>query len=109
MSAWTVLGAGCLVVVLGVLTLTGSRGIAEYARSPKAGWGRIAMGGGFVLDGGARLLHFSSGAGMVVSAISLGIIVLGVVLQLQAGVFAKASHAGDPDWAEPVLPGQDNC
>jgi hypothetical protein len=53
------------------------------------------MGGGFVLDGGARILDFSSGAGMVVSTIALGIIVLGAVLQLQAGVFAKARHAGD--------------
>lgn len=97
MSAWIMLGSGCFVVVLGVLTLTGSRGIAEYARSPRAGWGRIAMGGGFVLDGGARLLGFSSGAGMVVSTIALGVIVLGAVLQLRTGMFAKAHHAGDVD------------
>ncbi|MGW1722353.1 hypothetical protein ACWCQK_05355 [Streptomyces sp. NPDC002306] len=95
MSAWITLGSGCFVVFLGVLTLTGSRGIAEYARSPRAGWGRIAIGVGFVLDGGARLLDFSSGAGMVVSAIALGIIVLGAVLQFRAGVFAKTRHAGD--------------
>lgn len=95
MTAWVMLGSGCFAVVLGVLTLTGSRGIAEYARSPRAGWGRIAMGGGFVLDGGAKLLGFSSGAGMVVSTVALGIVVLGAVLQLRAGVFAKARHAGD--------------
>lgn len=95
MTAWIMLGSGCFVAVLGVLTLTGSRGIAEYARSPRAGWGRTAMGGGFVLDGGAKLHAFSSGAGMVVSTIALGIIVLGAVLQLQAGVFAKTRHAGD--------------
>ncbi|MER6220962.1 hypothetical protein ACWCYL_09795 [Streptomyces sp. 900105755] len=97
MSAWIMLGSGCFVVVLGVLTLTGSRGIAAYARSPRAGWGRIAMGGGFVLDGGAKLLGFSSGAGMVVSTIALGIIVLGAMLQLRSGVFTKAVHAGDAD------------
>ena len=97
MSAWIMLGSGCFVVVLGVLTLTGSLGIAEYARSPRAGWGRIAMGGGFVLDGGAKLLGFSSGAGMVVSTVALGVIVLGAVLQLRAGTFAKARHAADSD------------
>ncbi len=80
----------------GVLTLTGSRGIAEYARSPRAGWGRappmvVALSWTAELD----FLHFSSGAGMVVSTVALGIIVLGAVLQLQAGVFAKARHAGD--------------
>ncbi|MFJ3306427.1 hypothetical protein ACIPSA_25550 [Streptomyces sp. NPDC086549] len=96
MSAWIILGSGCFAVVLGALTLIG-RGIAAYAGSPRAGWGRIAMGGGFVLDGGARLLGLSSGAGMVVSAIALGIIVLGAVLQLRAGVFAKTRHAGDGD------------
>ncbi|MGW5304741.1 hypothetical protein ACWERF_12470 [Streptomyces griseoluteus] len=95
MTGWIMLGSGCFVVVLGVLTLTGSRGIAEYTRSPRAGWGRMAMGGGFVLDGGAKLLGFSFGAGMVVSTIALGIILLGAVLQLQAGVFAKGGHAGD--------------
>lgn len=97
MSAWIMLGSGCFVVVLGVLTLTGSRGIAAYARSPRAGWGRIAMGGGFVLDGGAKLLGFSSGAGMVVSSIALGLIVLGAALHIRAGVFARARHAGDGD------------
>ena len=61
MSAWIMLGSGCFFAVLGVLTLRG-RGTAEYARSPRAGWGRIAMGGGSVLDGGPRLLDFSSGA-----------------------------------------------
>ncbi|MFF9363050.1 hypothetical protein [Streptomyces griseoluteus] len=95
MSAWIMLGSGCFVMLLGVLTLTGSRGIAEYARSPKAGWGRMAMGGGFVLDGGAGLLGFASGAGLVVSTIALGVIMLGAVLQLQAGVFARGGHAGD--------------
>lgn len=93
MSAWIILGSGCFVVVLGVLTLIG-RGIAQ---SPKAGWGRIAMGGGFVLDGGAKLLGFSSGAGMVVSAVALGLIVLGGALQIRVGAFAKARHAGDGD------------
>lgn len=97
MSAWLILGSGCFVVVLGVLTLTGSRGIAAYARSPRAGWGRIAMGGGAVLDGGAKLLGFSYGAGMTVSTIALGLVVLGAVLQLRAGVFAKARHAADTD------------
>ena len=86
MSAWIIFGSGCFVVALGALTLIG-RGIA---RSPRAGWGRIAMGGGFVLDGGARLLDFSSGAGMVVSAVALGLVVLGAALQIRAGVFAKA-------------------
>lgn len=55
------------------------------------------MGGGFGLDGGAKLLGFSYGAGMVVSTIALGLVVLGAVLQLRAGVFAKARHAGDGD------------
>ncbi|GGS14674.1 hypothetical protein GCM10010269_62290 [Streptomyces humidus] len=99
MSAWIILCSGCFVVVLGVSTLTGSRGIAAYTRSPRAGWGGIAMGGGFVLDGGARLLGLSSGAGMVVSTIALGVIVLGAVFQLRAGMFARARHAGDADRA----------
>ncbi|MFJ9350496.1 hypothetical protein [Streptomyces sp. NPDC101237] len=97
MSAWIMFGSGCFVAVLGVLTLTGSRGIAEYARSPRAGWGRIAMGGGFVLDGGARLLGLSSEAGMLVSTVALGVVVLGAVLQIRAGTLAKARRAGDVD------------
>ncbi|MGW3262749.1 hypothetical protein [Streptomyces sp. NPDC001056] len=95
MSAWIMLGSGCFVVVLGVLTLTGSRAIAASVRSPRAGWGRMAMGSAFVLDGGAKLLDLPSGAGMVVSTIALGLVVLGAVLQIRTGVFAKARHTGD--------------
>ena len=93
MSGWVALGAGCFAVVVGVLTLIG-RGVAPQARSRRSGWGRIAMGGGFVLDGGARLLGVSSGVGLVVSALALGLVVLGAVLQIRAGVFARARHAG---------------
>jgi hypothetical protein len=63
MSAWIILGSGCFVVVLGALTLTGSRGIAANTRSPGDGWGRVAMGGGFVLDGGAELRWIQAAAG----------------------------------------------
>ncbi|MFJ6843977.1 hypothetical protein ACIQRE_15030 [Streptomyces griseoluteus] len=94
MTAWIMLGSGCVAIILGVLTVTGGRGIAEYARSPKAGWGQMAMGGGFVLDGGSRLLGFPSGAGLAVSTVALGIIVLGAVLQLQAGVFTRSAKRG---------------
>ena len=96
MSAWIMLGSGCIVVVLGALTLIG-RGIAAYARSPRAGWGRIAMGGGFVMDDGSKLLGFSSGAGLVVSTVALGVVVLGAVLQIRAGVVTRARHAGHGD------------
>lgn len=94
MSAWIMLGAGCLLVTLGVLTMTG-RGAEARTRSPRAGWGWTAMGGGFVLDGGPRLLGFSSGTAMVLSAVALGLIVLGAVLQVSGGVFTKARRAGD--------------
>jgi hypothetical protein len=40
MSAWIMLGSGCFLAVLGVLTLIG-RGTAAYARSLRAGWGWI--------------------------------------------------------------------
>ncbi|MFF5144400.1 hypothetical protein ACFY6U_32570 [Streptomyces sp. NPDC013157] len=53
----------------------------------------MAMGGGFVLDGGARVLGVSSGVGLVVSGVALGFIVLGAVLQIRAGVFAGARWA----------------
>ncbi|SEE25962.1 hypothetical protein SAMN05216489_06007 [Streptomyces sp. 3213] len=96
MSGWIALGAGCVVVAVGVLALTG-RGVAPHTKSRKSGWGRIAMGGGFVLDGGARLLGVSSGVGLVVSALALGLVVLGVVLQLRAGLFTRTRQAGDVD------------
>lgn len=96
MSAWIMLGAGCFFVVMGVFTLSG-RGTAAYTRSPWAGWGWIAMGGGFVLDGGPKLLGFSSGAAAALSAVAMGLIVLGAVLQVWRGAFAKARRAGDGD------------
>jgi hypothetical protein len=94
MSAWIMSGAGCVFVVMGVLTLNG-RGVVAYARSPWAGWGRIAMGGGFVLDGGPEILGFSSGAAAALSAVAMGLIVLGAVLQVRRGAFAEARRAGD--------------
>ncbi|MEU5632668.1 hypothetical protein ACH47C_13430 [Streptomyces rishiriensis] len=96
MTGWVALGAGCFVVAVGVLALIG-RQVAPQARSRRSGWGRIAMGGGFVLDGGARLLGVSSAVGLVVSAVALGLVVFGAVLQIRAGVFAKARPAGDVD------------
>jgi hypothetical protein len=96
MSAWIMLGAGCFLAVLGVLTLNG-RGTAAYARSPWAGWGWIAIGGGFVLDGGPKLLGFSSEAATNLSAVALGLIVLGAVLQVRGGAFTKARRARDGD------------
>jgi hypothetical protein len=96
MSAWIMSGAGWFFVVQGVLTLNG-RGTAAYARSPWAGWGWMAMGGGFLLDGGPKLLDFSSGAAANLSAVALGLIVLGAVLQVRGGAFAKARRAGDGD------------
>ncbi|MGW1890106.1 hypothetical protein ACWCP6_07515 [Streptomyces sp. NPDC002004] len=96
MSAWIMLGSGCFLVVLGVLTLNG-RGTAAYAPSPRAGWGWIAAGGGFVLDGGPKLLGFPSEAAMVLSTVALGLIVLGAVLQVRGGAFAKARRAGHGD------------
>ncbi|MER5791782.1 hypothetical protein [Streptomyces sp. NPDC001980] len=93
MSAWIMLGSGCLFVVLGVLTLIG-RGAAAYARSRRAGWGQAAMGGGFVLDGGSKLLGFSSGTETVLSTVALGFVVLGGAVQAQAEVSAMARRAG---------------
>ncbi|MEU6775303.1 hypothetical protein [Streptomyces sp. NPDC046759] len=96
MSAWIMLGAGCFFVAMGVFTLSG-RGTAAYTPSPWAGWGWIAMGGGFVLDGGPKLLGFSSAAAAALSAVAMGLIVLGAVLQVWRGAFAKARRAGDGD------------
>lgn len=96
MSAWIMLGSGCFFAVLGVLTLKG-RGTAAYARSPRTGWGWIAMGGGFILDGGPELLGFSSESAANLSAVALGLIVLGAALQVRGGAFAKARRAGDGD------------
>ncbi len=96
MSAWIMLGSGCFFVVLGVLTLNG-RGAAGYAPSSGAGWGWMAVGGGFVLDGGPKLLGFFSGPAMVLSTVALGLVVLGAALQVRGGAFAKARSAGDGD------------
>lgn len=96
MSAWIMLGSGCFFVVLGVLTLNG-RGAAAYAPSPRAGWGWMAVGGGFVLDGGPKLLSFSSGPAMVLSTVALGLVVLGAALQVRGGAFAKDRTAGGGD------------
>jgi hypothetical protein len=95
MSAWIMLGAGCFFVVMGVFTLSGRGTAAAYVRSPWAGWGWIAMGGGFVLDGGPKLLGFSSGAAAALSAVAMGLIVLGAVLQVWRGAFAGARSAGN--------------
>jgi hypothetical protein len=96
MSAWIMLGSGCVFVILGVLTLNG-RGTAAYAPSPRAGWGWIAMAGGPVLDGGPKLLGLSSGAAMDLSTVALGLVVLGGVLLVRGGAFARARRAGDGD------------
>ncbi|AXI79458.1 hypothetical protein C7M71_020640 [Peterkaempfera bronchialis] len=69
MSAWIMLGSGCFLVAMGVL------------------W--IAMGGGFVLDGGPILLGLPSGIGSALSTVALGLILLAAVLQVRAGVFAR--------------------
>jgi hypothetical protein len=96
MSAWIILGCGCFGVVIGVLTLVG-QGIAPHTRSPLAGWGRTAMGGGFVLEGGARLLDASSGAGLAVSTVALGLVLLGAALQARGGLFTRARRTVDGD------------
>ncbi|MEU8590534.1 hypothetical protein AB0C59_26555 [Streptomyces sp. NPDC048664] len=96
MSAWVALGAGCFGVVVGLLTLIGRAG-PPHARSRWSGWGRTAMGGGFVMDGGARVLGVPSGVGLVVSAMALGLVVLGAVLQIRAGAYARARHVGGGD------------
>lgn len=96
MSAWIMLGSGCFSAVLGVLTLNG-RGTAAYARSPRVGWGWIAMGGGLILDGGPKLLGFSSEAAANLSAVALGLVVLGAALQVRGGAFTKARRTGDGD------------
>jgi hypothetical protein len=96
MSAWIILGCGCFGLVIGVLTLAG-RGIAPHTRSPLAGWGRTAMGGGFVLEGGARLLDVSSGAGLAVSTVALGLVLLGATLQARGGLFTRARRPVDGD------------
>ena len=96
MSAWFALGAGCFAVLVGVLALIGRR-VAPHGRARRDGWGRVAMGGGFVLDGGARVLGVSPGAGLAVSAVALGVIVLGAVLQIRAGVFARGRQADAGD------------
>ncbi|MDF3302238.1 hypothetical protein [Streptomyces tropicalis] len=94
MSAWIMVGSGCLVVVLGVLALNG-RGTAAYGPSPVAGWGWIAVGGGFILDGGPRLLGFPSGAAMLLSTVALGLVVLGGVLLVRGGRSARRTSPGD--------------
>lgn len=96
MSAWIMLGSGCVLVILGVLTLN-NRGTAAYAPSQRAGWGWIAMAGGPVLDGGPKLLGFPSGAAMVLSTVALGLVAVGAVLLVRGGAFVKGRRAGDGD------------
>ncbi|MFD7604771.1 hypothetical protein ACFWAN_30510 [Streptomyces mirabilis] len=53
--------------------------------------------GGPVLDGGPKLLGFSSGAAMVLSTLALGLVVLGAVLLVRGGAFAKARRVSGGD------------
>jgi hypothetical protein len=55
------------------------------------------MAGGPVLDGGPKLLGLSSGAAMDLSTVALGLVVLGGVLLVRGGAFARARRAGDGD------------
>jgi hypothetical protein len=85
MTAWIMLASGCFIAVLGALTANGWRA-AQYRQPRKAGWGRVAMGGGLALDGVPKLVGWPSEIGAALSTVALGLVVLGVVLQAQAGM-----------------------
>jgi hypothetical protein len=48
------------------------------------------MGGGLALDGVPRLVGWSSGVGVVLSTVAMGLVVLGVVLHVRGGVSVRA-------------------
>jgi hypothetical protein len=89
MTAWIILVSGCFVAAMGTLTLNGWRP-AQSRQPRKAGWGVVAMGGGLALDGVPRLVGWSSGVGVVLSTVAMGLVVLGVVLHVRGGVSVRA-------------------
>jgi hypothetical protein len=59
------------------------------------GWGWVAMGGGFVLDGGPTLLGFSFGTRANLAGVGLVVTVLGGVLVLWGRAKARRVEQGD--------------
>ncbi|GAA5014774.1 hypothetical protein GCM10025734_62610 [Kitasatospora paranensis] len=93
MYAWIMVGSGLCCVVRGVLTLS-DRGNATDVRTRRAGRGWVAMGGGFVLNGGSALLGFSSGTRVSLSFVALALIVLGGVFMVSGGASSQARRLG---------------
>lgn len=93
MTALIMVVSGCLIVVTGLLTLTGRR--AAYYRRPRAaGWGAVAMGAGLGADGVPRLAGWSSGTGLAVATAGLVLVLLGVVLQLRGRLVTRPRRPG---------------
>ncbi|WP_377273205.1 hypothetical protein [Peterkaempfera sp. SMS 1(5)a] len=73
------------------------RGSAAYAGSPVVGWGWVAMGGGFLLDGGPALLGFSPGTRADLSTVALVLIALGGVPLIWGRASSKARRVDGGD------------
>jgi hypothetical protein len=80
--------SGCFFAVCGVLTLNGWRA-AQYRRPGRVGWGFLAMGGGLALDGAPKVAGWSSEVGLELATVGLALVVLGAVLQIPGGLFAR--------------------
>ncbi|MEU6340891.1 hypothetical protein ABZ883_08060 [Streptomyces sp. NPDC046977] len=93
MTASFMLIPGFCFVLLGALALNG-RGNAAYAGIPMVAWGWVAMGGGFVLDGGPTLLGFSFGTRATLAGVGLVVIVLGGVLVIWGRSRARRIEQG---------------
>jgi hypothetical protein len=74
-------GCGAFIVVWGVLALNGRRA-EQYGKPRVAGWGLVAMGCGFVVDGMPRLLGLSAQAGFGWASVGMGVVAIGAVAQL---------------------------
>ncbi|WP_037600765.1 hypothetical protein [Streptacidiphilus rugosus] len=79
MSAWIMLVVGCTFIVGGVSVLNGWRA-ATYSDKRLSGWGNIAVGAGFTLDGLPKIVGSSDAVGLLFAIAGLALIVVGVVL-----------------------------
>jgi hypothetical protein len=79
MSAWIMLVVGCTFIVGGACVLNGWRA-AQYADRRLGGWGHIAIGAGFSLDGLPRVAGWPDSVGLVCATVGLALIVVGVAV-----------------------------
>lgn len=93
MAAWIMLFSGCVLMGCGVLILNGWRA-AQHRHPGRAGCGFLTTGGGLALDGVPRVAGWSSEVGMHLATVGLVLVVLGAVLQIPGGSFARFRHRG---------------